>query len=418
MHPADHEGLLSPYRVLDLTDEHGILCGKILADLGADVIQIEPPGGSSARRLGPFYEDEAHPERSLFWWSYAANKRSITLNLASRDGRALLQRLVQSAHFLIESFPLGHLEHLGLGYAALTAINPALIVVSVTPFGQDGPYAHYRASDLNGMGMAGFMYVTGDPDRPPTRVGVPHFYLHGAAAGATGAMIAHAQRVYTGQGQHVDVSCQEAVARTLASAPQLFAIEHTVIRRQGSYRQTGDSTFMRITWPCKDGYVNFQLSGGAGAGRSVNNLIQWMEEEGLGAPVLTGLDWTTLGYGMITKELLERVVPPVERFLMSHTKAELFEEAVKRRILLFPVATTRDIVQNAQLQARGYFRQVFHPDLSTTITYPGPFVRASATPLELRRLAPKIGEHNAEIYHGDLGLTREELVRLREAGAI
>jgi benzylsuccinate CoA-transferase BbsE subunit len=418
MHPADHEGLLSPYRVLDLTDEHGILCGKILADLGADVIQIEPPGGSSARRLGPFYEDEAHPERSLFWWSYAANKRSITLNLASRDGRALLQRLVQSAHFLIESFPLGHLEHLGLGYAALTAINPALIVVSVTPFGQDGPYAHYRASDLNGMGMAGFMYVTGDPDRPPTRVGVPHFYLHGAAAGATGAMIAHAQRVYTGQGQHVDVSCQEAVARTLASAPQLFAIEHTVIRRQGSYRQTGDSTFMRITWPCKDGYVNFQLSGGAGAGRSVNNLIQWMEEEGLGAPVLTGLDWTTLGYGMITKELLERVVPPVERFLMSHTKAELFEEAVKRRILLFPVATTRDIMQNAQLQARGYFRQVFHPDLSTTITYPGPFVRASATPLELRRLAPKIGEHNAEIYHGDLGLTREELVRLREAGAI
>jgi crotonobetainyl-CoA:carnitine CoA-transferase CaiB-like acyl-CoA transferase len=418
MHPADGAGLLSPYRVLDLTDEHGILCGKILADLGADVIQVEPPGGSSARRLGPFYEDEVHPDRSLFWWSYAANKRSITLNLASRDGRALLQRLVPSGHFLIESFPPGHLERLGLGYEALTALNPALIVVSVTPFGQDGPYAHYRAADLNGMGMAGFMYVTGDPDRPPTRVGVPHFYLHGAAAGATGAMIAHAQRVLTGQGQHVDVSCQEAVARTLASAPQLFAIENTVIRRQGSYRQTGDTTFMRITWPCKDGFVNFQLSGGAGAGRSVNNLIQWMEEEGLGDPVLIGLDWTTLGYGMITKELLERVVPPVERFLMSHTKAELFEGAVKRRILLFPVATTRDIMQNAQLQARGYFRQVFRPDFSTTITYPGPFVRASATPLELRRLAPKIGEHNADIYHNDLGLTREELVRLREAGAI
>jgi benzylsuccinate CoA-transferase BbsE subunit len=175
---------------------------------------------------------------------------------------------------------------------------------------------------------------------------------------------------------------------------------------------------MRITWPCKDGFVNFQLSGGAGAGRSVNNLVQWMEEEGLGDPVLSGLDWTTLGYGMITKELLERVVPPVERFLMSHTKAELFEGAVKRRILLFPVATARDIMQNTQLQARGYFRQIFHPDLSTTITYPGPFVRASATPLELRRMAPKIGEHNAEIYLDDLGLAREELVRLREAGAI
>jgi crotonobetainyl-CoA:carnitine CoA-transferase CaiB-like acyl-CoA transferase len=411
-------GMLSPYRVLDLTDERGILCGKILADLGADVIQVEPPGGSPARRIGPFYHDEVHSERSLYWWAYAANKRSITLNLNTTDGRALLARLIPSAHFLIESFAPGHMERLGLGYDALAAINAALIVVSITPFGQDGPYAHYRVSDLNGMGMAGFMYVTGDPDRPPARVGVPHFYLHGSAAGATGAMIAHTQRTLTGQGQHVDVSCQEAVARTLASAPQLFAIEKTVIRRQGSYRQTGDTTFMRITWPCKDGYVNFQLSGGAGAGRSVNNLIQWMEEEGLGDPFLTELDWTTLGYGMINKELLDRVVPPVERFLMSHTKAELFEAAVKRRILLFPVATTRDIMQNAQLQARGYFRQVLHPELATTITYPGPFVRASATPLELRRLAPKVGEHNAEIYLNDLGLTRQELVRLREAGAI
>jgi crotonobetainyl-CoA:carnitine CoA-transferase CaiB-like acyl-CoA transferase len=418
MDPTDDAGLLSPYRVLDLTDERGILGGKILADLGADVIQIEPPGGSSARRIGPFYHDEPHPERSLFWWSYAANKRSITLNIVSSDGRALLRRMVPSAHFLIESFPPGHMERLGLGYDALAAINPALIVVSVTPFGQDGPYAHYHASDLNGMGMAGFMYLTGDPDRPPARVGVPHFYLHGAAAGATGAMIAHTQRVLTGRGQHVDVSCQEAVARTLASAPQLFAIEKTVIRRQGSYRQTGDTTFMRITWPCKDGFVNFQLSGGAGAGRSVNNLIQWMEEEGRGDPFLTGLDWTTLGYGIITKELLDRVVPPVERFLMSHTKAELFEGAVKRRILLFPVATTGDIMQNVQLQARGYFRQVSHPDLATTITYPGPFVQASATPIELRRLAPKVGEHNAEIYLDELGLTRKELAQLREAGAV
>jgi crotonobetainyl-CoA:carnitine CoA-transferase CaiB-like acyl-CoA transferase len=418
MYRGDDEGLLSPYRVLDLTDEHGILGGKILADLGADVIQVEPPGGSSARRVGPFYHDEAHPERSLFWWSYTVNKRSITLNLASSDGRALLKRLLPATHFLIESFPLGHMERLGLGYDALAAINPALIMVSITPYGRDGPYAQYKASDLIGMGMAGFMYLTGDPDRPPVRVGVPHFYLHGAAAGVTGAMIAHAQRVLTGRGQHVDVSCQEAVTRTLASAPQLFALEKTVIRRQGSYRQTGGTTFMRITWPCKDGFVNFQLSGGAGAGRSVNNLIQWMEEEGLGDPFLTGLDWTTFGYGMITKELLERVVPPVEHFLMSHTKAELFEGAVKRRILLFPVSTARDIVQNAQLQARGYFREMTHPDHGIPVSYPGPFVQASGTPSSLRRFPPIIGEHNAEIYLDDLGLTREDLVRLHEAGAI
>ena len=183
--------LLSPYRVLDLTDERGLLCGKILADLGADVIQIEPPGGSSARDIGPFYHDEAHPEKSLFWWAYANNKRGVTLNLDTVDGRQLLQRLARGAHFLIESWPPGYLESLGLGYEALAAINPELIVVSITPFGQDGPYAHYKATDVTGMAMGGLMYLTGDPDRAPVRVGFPQFYLHGAAAGATGAMLAH-----------------------------------------------------------------------------------------------------------------------------------------------------------------------------------------------------------------------------------
>lgn len=418
MDPSEHAGMLSPYRVLDLTDARGILCGKILADLGADVIQIEPPGGHSGRRIGPFYRDDAHPERSLFWFAYAANKRSITLNLATSDGCSLLKRLAKSAHFLIESFAPGELAGLGLGYDVLAAVNPALIVVSITPFGQDGPYAHYKAPDLIGMGMAGFMYLTGDPDRPPVRVGVPHFYLQGAAAGATGAMLAHAQRTLTGQGQHVDVSCQEAVARTLANAPQSFALEHTVIRRQGSYRQTGGTTYMRITWPCKDGYVNFQLSGGAGAGRSVNNLIQWMDEEEMGDAFLKELDWVKLGYGTITKELLERVVPPVERFLLSHTKAELFEGAVTRRILLFPVSTPRDILENTHLHARGYFQKVRHPGIDMTITYPGPFVQASGMPLSLRRLAPKLGEHNAEIYLDELGLTQAELVRLREADVV
>src|SRR5215475_9093118 len=329
--PSD-EGMLSPYRVLDLTDERGLLCGKIFADLGADVIQIEPPTGNTARCIGPFYQDAVHPERSLFWWAYTANKRSITLNLTTADGQRLLKRLVSSADFLIESMSPGDMAALGLGYRDLAAINPALIVVSITPFGQDGPYATYQAPDLVGMGLGGFMYVTGDPDRPPVRVGFPHFYLHGAAAGAAGAMIAHAQRVLTGQGQHVDVSCQEAVARALASAPQSYAMAGAVIVRQGSYRQTGATPYMPITWPGKDGFVNFQFSGGAGAGHSVNSFVRWMVEEDLGDAYLEGLDFSKLGYGTITKEMLDRIVPPVERFILSHTKQELFEGAVSRRI--------------------------------------------------------------------------------------
>ncbi|MBI3325362.1 MAG: CoA transferase [Nitrospinae bacterium] len=164
--------------------------------------------------------------------------------------------------------------------------------------------------------------------------------------------------------------------------------------------------------------MNFQLSGGAGAGRSVNNLIQWMEEEDMGDSFLKELDWVELGYGTITKELLERVVPPVERFLLNHTKAELFEGAVTRRILLFPVSTPRDILNYTQLHARGYFQEMRHPELATTITYLGPFVQASGMPLKLRRLPPKLGEHNAEIYLDELGLTGEDLVRLREADVV
>ena len=412
------EGMLSPYRVLDLTDERGLLCGKILADLGADVLQVEPPGGNTARRIGPFYRDEIHAERSLFWWSYTANKRSITLDIATADGQALLKRLVQSADFLIESGAPGAMAALGLGYDALAAINPALIAVSITPFGQQGPYAAYQAPDLVGMGLAGFMYVTGDPDRPPVRVGVPHFYLHGAGAAASGAMMAHAHRVLTGQGQYVDTSCQEAVCRALANAPQSFALEGSVLVRQGSYRQTGATTYMRITWPCKDGFVNFKCSGGASSGGSVNNFIRWMAEEGMGDSYMESLDFTQLGYGMVTKELLDHVVPPVERFLLSRTKQELFDGAVARRILLFPVAMPRDILQNPQLQARAYFQTLQHPDLDTPLTLLGPFVRASATPLQLRRLAPQLGAHNMEIYCTELGLQPSELAYLREAGII
>ena len=231
-------------------------------------------------------------------------------------------------------------------------------------------------------------------------------------------MMAHAQRVLTGQGQHVDVSCQEAVARALASAPQSYAMTGAVIVRQGSYRQTGATTFMRITWPCQDGFVNFQFSGGTAAGRGVNNLVRWMAEEGMGDAYLESLDFTQLGYGTITREVLERTVPPVERFMMRHTKQELFEGAVARRILLFPVATPRDILHNPQLQARQYFQPVHHAELGTTLTMLGPFVRASATPLRRRHLPPRIGEHNVEVYTPELGLPPSDLARLREAGVV
>ena len=410
--------MLSPYRVLDLTDERGLLCGKILADLGADVLQIEPPGGGSARRIAPFYRDEPHPDHGLFWWAYGANKRSITLDVASADGRALFGRLARTAHFVIESGRPGELAALGLGYERLAEINPELIVVSITPFGQTGPYATYLASDLVGMGLGGFMYVTGDPDRPPVRVGFPHFYLHGSAAAATGAMLAHAQRAATGQGQHVDVSCQESVARALANSLASYAVEGAVIVRQGSYRQTGADTFMRITWPCKDGFVNFQFSGGASSGQSVNNFVRWMADEGMPDDYMLSLDFKSMGYGVITSETMDRIVPPVSKFLLERTKQQLFDGAIERRILLYPVSTLGDILESPQLEAREFFTKVESADFDRELTMLGPFARASAAPIRAGGLPPKLGQHNAEIYSGELGLTATDLTRLAGAGVI
>ena len=411
-------GLLSPYRVLDLTDERGLLCGKILADLGADVIQVEPPGGSPARNLGPFYHDDVHPEKSLFWWAYTANKRGITLNLHTVDGRGLLRKLLAESHFLIESFPPGDLDSLGLGYQDLAAINPGLVMVSITAFGQEGPYAHYQAPDLVGMALGGFMSLTGDSDRAPLRISFPHFYLHGAAAGATGAMLANAHRALTGQGQHVDVSCQQAVAKTLAHAPQTWDMEGVVIKRMGAFRQTSGDTRVRITWPCKDGYINYMLQGGSVA-PSTRALLAWLDEDGMGDEYLNSINWEGLGYGMVRSEVMDRMVEPLQRFFASHTKEELTKGSLERRILLFPVATPSDLLAHPHLEARSYFQELRHPELDAKVNYPGAFVKAvDRTQDALRRRPPLIGEHNQEIYGDELGLAPGELAALKQGGVI
>src|SRR4029450_5891695 len=207
--------MLSPYRVLDLTTHRGLLCGQILGDLGADVIHVEPPGGAPARRLGPFAGDVPHPDRSLFWWAQTRNQRSITLDLDATQGRDILRQLVRRAHFVLESDEPGAMAARGLGPDELRAVNPSLVSVSITPFGQDGPKAHWASSDLVLLAAGGPLYLTGDDDRPPVRLPVPQAGFHAAADAAVGGVIGHHARRRTGRGQHVDVSAQQSV--TLAT---------------------------------------------------------------------------------------------------------------------------------------------------------------------------------------------------------
>jgi len=417
--PDGIDFLLAPYRVLDLTDERGLLAGKILADLGADVVQIEPPGGNPARNIGPFYGDDPQPEKSLFWWAYAANKRSITLGLEQKDGQALLKKMVAEADFLVESFAPGYLDTLGLGYDVLAEINPKLVMVSITPFGQDGPYSNYQATDIVGMALGGFMYLTGDDDRAPIRISFPHFYLHGGAAGATAAMLAHTYRITSGQGQYVDVSCQQAVAKTLAHAPQIWDIEGAILKRMGVYRQTSGENRVRINWPCKDGYVNYMVQGGSVA-YSTRALLEWMKEDSFDTADLDAIDWEKMGYGAITPELMSQLGEPLGDFFKGHTRAELVQGSLDRRILLFPVATPSALQDHSQLEARGYFKELEHPELGATVQYPGAFVKSGDGEdiAGIYRRPPLIGEHNTVIFQGELGITGSELESLKRSGVI
>jgi crotonobetainyl-CoA:carnitine CoA-transferase CaiB-like acyl-CoA transferase len=412
--------MLSPYRVLDLSTERGLLCGQVLGDLGADVIKIEPPGGSPARRLGPFYKDEPHPERSLYWWAYNRNKRSITLDINTSEGKGILHRLVEGSHFFIESDTPGYLAELGLSYNDLAAINPALIYVSISPFGQDGPKASYADSDLIILAAGGPLVLTGDDDRPPVRLSVPQAYLHASGAATVAALIAHHECQRSGQGQYIDISAQQAIAQATQSTILAAPLGDAEISRMSGGVKMGP-LHVRLVWPAKDGYVAITYLFGSSMGPFTRRLMEWMCEEGFCDEATRDQDWIAFGdllfKGQVVEEY-ERLKRLVEHFTKTKTKAELLQGALERVLLIAPITTVEDVVQSNQLAARQYWQAVDHPELGQTFPYPGPFGRFSAAPITYRYRPPRIGEHNHEIYIGELGFSEPQLMELQTKGVI
>jgi len=413
------QGLLSGYRVFDLTDEKGLLCGKILGDLGADVIKIERPGGDPARDIGPFYKDIPDPQKSLFWFFTNLNKRGITLNLEAPDGQEIFKRLVKNAHFVIESYKPGYMDKLGLGYAELEKINPAIIMTSITPYGQTGPFAHYKATDIDLMAMGGLMQIFGDPDRPPVRISQPQAYFFGSIHGMAGSVMAHYHRQTSGQGQHVDVSCQEALATALLNFLEFWDILKYNTKREGSFiaraRPAPLGTLLsRYVYACKDGFALGWIQGGAQAGMvaSARALTEWANSLGY-ALELKDYDWTELDMGTVPQSEFNRVQDAVQTFLITRTKAEIMDKGVDKSILIIPATDAKDIVESPQFKAREFFVPVVHPELDQSITYPGFPVRMIDLLYKPQRRAPLIGEHNEETYIGELGFSREELARLK-----
>ncbi len=408
--------MLSGCRALDLTDENGFLCGKILADLGVDVIKVEKPGGDPSRQRGPFWADTPHPEKSLYWFAYNSNKRGITLDIESTDGKEILKELVKTADFIIESFPPGFMDSLGLGYAALNSIKKGIILTSITPFGQAGPYRDYQTSDIVIMGMSGILYQTGDPDRPPVQMSLPQACLHAGADAAVGTMIAYYHREMSGEGQQVDISRQQSAAWFLANAIPLWELSGVTLKRAGAFRWTVNST-QRQVWQCKDGYVFFFMVGGRAGAKNFHELVSWMDSEGMANQYLHSVDWENLDMFKVSQDVVDRISQPIEEFFLAHTKKEIAREAVKRQISICPLSSMADLLSDTQLESRNFWVEIEHPELDTKITYPREFVKSSEGSCATRFRAPLIGEHNQEIY-GEVGLAKKELVALKQAGVI
>ena len=413
--------MLNPYRVLDLTTERGLLCGQILADLGADVIKIEPPGGSSARKLGPFYQDQEDAEHSLYWWAYNRNKRGVTLDITRSEGQDLLRRLARDAKFLIESDNPGTLAQYGLSYAELAADNPGLIYVSITPFGQDGPKASYADSDLVILASSGPLVITGDEDRPPVRLSVPQGYLHASAAAAPAALIALHESHRSNQGQHIDISAQQAAAQATQSTILSAPLNDAETRRMAGGAKMGPLE-IRLLWPAKDGHVSIAYLFGSAFAHFTKRLMDWIYEEGFCDKDVQQMDWVEMG-GLLfggdpkTLEDYERLKLIVEDFTKTKTKEELFQNALDRGLLVAPVTTIDEVVESEQLESRQYWTTVDHEEMGKAFAYPGPFAKFSEQPIAYKRRPPKIGEHNAEVY-GELGLDAQALAELQNKGII
>ena len=377
--------MLSPLRVLDLTDQRGQLAGAILAALGAEVVLVEPPGGSPSRRYGAMVGDT-----STWWWTYNRGKKSVV----ARDAEHL-RRLVDSADVLIDTGDL-----MGLEPAEPTAHNPALVHATISPFGTGGPKADWVASDLTVAAAGCQLAITGDLDRPPVRTAVPQAFLHGSAEAACGVLVALHERARTGRGQRVDVSAQQAFMQAAVPAPLNAPAGAPPVERTA-----GGLTFgawkLRFVYPASDGHVSVTLLFGDTIGPFTARLLHWACEEGHCDEAMRDKDWVNYGTALLTgaesEADFEEVKAAIVALCSSHTKAELFAEARRRRLLLAPVATVDDLLASEQLADRGWWEEVDDPALGRRLRAPGPFARCSASPLRALGRPPRVDEHGAEL---------------------
>ncbi len=390
--------------VLELAEGvSGPYCGRMLASYGAEVIKVEPPGrGDCSRQMGPFPGDVPHPEKSGLFLYLNAGKHSATLDITTASGRHILQELVRRADVLVESYPPGYLAGLGLSHAGLLELNPRLVVVAITGYGQSGPYRDYRAASITGYALGGHQYINGEPDREPLQGPGPQPEYQGGLHAFFGTMAALYDRPVTGRGQVVDVSIMEC----MAGLHQFTVIRYTyggLVKRRSGNRY--ESTYPVTIYPCRDGHVALSAS----------------------SPLQQELLYALVGKPELKDD--PRFIDPLDRldnadaldaelmpWFAERTRQEIFHTCSQWRIPCAPVTAPHELLDDPHFAARDFWVEVENP-LAGRYRFPGPPFRMSAVPWRTGP-APLLGQHNEEVYCRRLGYSQDDLMRLRQAGVI
>jgi len=388
----------------------GPYCGKLLADFGAEVIKIEKPDcGDEARQRGPFPDHTPDPEKSGLFLYLNCNKLGITLNVETATGKNILEELLKSADILIEDHAPAENKKLGLSYAELRKAYPQLIVVSITAFGQTGPYRDYKGYAINSSALGGQSVCAGEPGREPLTPPLCLGHYQSGAAGATAAMAAVLARESNGHGQQVDISEAQVWATLHTGNQESSFIMHGMTRMRWGHRTPGVYPYTIL--PCKDGFMSMiaiqgyqwkrflELMGGG-------KVPEWYSSE----PRYQDRRELSLKYA---DEMDEKLAP----WLMSHTKAEIYKECLDQRVPFSPVRNLEEVVNDDHLKVREYFVEVDHP-IAGKFKYPGAPGKFSETPWAIESPAPLLGQHNEKIYCGRLGYSKQDLADLRRGGVI
>ncbi|WP_242539935.1 CaiB/BaiF CoA transferase family protein [Trinickia mobilis] len=411
-HPV---GALQGVRVIDMSGLGGQYCGKQFSDLGADVILIEPIRGSSVRREGPFLDDKVHIEYSLPFAYFNAGKRSVCLDLDHPEGQRIFRELVKRSDLLIESERPGTMAARGLDFESLASVAPRLVMTSITPFGQDGPYAHYESEDIVALALGGLLYLGGYPDSPPIAAHGNLAYLAAAQFASVASIMALLSvDMAPGErpGKHIDVSIQECVVMGLENAIQFYDLEDVVRKREaGQQRMAGTGVF-----PCADGQI-YLMAGGIASTRFWESTVQWLADEGVQAAAqLLDEKWANHDY-LVTDEakmiFAELFVP----FARTRTKAWLYQAGQARRIPICPISMPKDILENRQLEHRGFFTTLQHPPSQQILTMPGAPYKLTATPWRSPSPPPRLGEHTDSVI-AELGYDKAARAALLQAGVL